>query len=499
LLNNNLIFLSEKLKNEISKIKPNPEISFKMSKDNNLVPILNNISLHSTYYPLKEYDKIKFDDNKNSICIALGFGAGYHLINHAKNHKILVICLDLSLLKSVLEKIDFNNIFDYRNIKIISHEEIFQYYDFFLFSNYFIISHPVLQNIYNNKIISILNFLKTDLNPILLDFNTQRKFGKIWQKNFFKNLLHFYKNDFFYEPLIINKPIMIVGAGPSLDKNITEIKKYRNNFYISSSDTSLKILLRNNIIPDSVFTIDPQNISYEHFFYIKNNNIRIFSDFLSGIYFKNCKQTPLFSFHPIMNLLKQINPNNIEIDTKSRNVGGIMIDFFYKYFKGIPIITVGIDFGYSEFKSYSKGSYISDFELNNSNYFYSMNHIDMKIMYKYQLINNNNWKSNSLLSEYSKSILNNNIYSLSDSPFTNFNKIDFDYILNNFNFFNNKCLEFNYQNINKDRLNNILTYKNDHNFLEFIPYFLSLNKNPDIKIINEYLDKIKKIFFNEQN
>ena len=63
-----------------------------------------------------------------------------------------------------------------------------------------------------------------------------------------------------------NVPAIIVSAGPSLDKNIEDMIKYRRklkNFFIITGNRTAGALLKNNIIPDLIVTIDPGNIAEE--------------------------------------------------------------------------------------------------------------------------------------------------------------------------------------------------------------------------------------------
>ena len=69
------------------------------------MPVVNNISLHSTYFPLKESEKVKIQDDNRKEIIAVGFGAGYHLVNLAKTRKIICVSIDDENLHRVLEKI----------------------------------------------------------------------------------------------------------------------------------------------------------------------------------------------------------------------------------------------------------------------------------------------------------------------------------------------------------------------------------------------------------
>lgn len=75
-----------------------------------------------------------------------------------------------------------------------------------------------------------------------------------------------------YKNLNKNVPAIIVSAGPSLDKNIGDMVKYRKklkNFFIIAGNRTLGPLLKNDIIPDLLVTIDPGDIAEEM---ISNSN-----------------------------------------------------------------------------------------------------------------------------------------------------------------------------------------------------------------------------------
>lgn len=51
-------------------------------------------------------------------------------------------------------------------------------------------------------------------------------------------------------------PAILVSAGPSLDKNIQDIKKAKNKAFILAVDTAIKPLVKAGILPDAFITID---------------------------------------------------------------------------------------------------------------------------------------------------------------------------------------------------------------------------------------------------
>ena len=89
---------------------------------------------------------------------------------------------------------------------------------------------------------------------------TLLRFNQIWQRNFLSNHDAIQKN-----PGVIglkNKfrdiPCIVVGAGPSLDKNIKYFKKACEKAVILSCDAALKPLLNHGIVPNFVVVLDPQ-------------------------------------------------------------------------------------------------------------------------------------------------------------------------------------------------------------------------------------------------
>lgn len=63
-----------------------------------------------------------------------------------------------------------------------------------------------------------------------------------------------------------NIPAIIVSAGPSLDKNIETMLKHKQNldkFFIIAGNRTFKTLIKNDIIPNLVVSIDPAIVNYE--------------------------------------------------------------------------------------------------------------------------------------------------------------------------------------------------------------------------------------------
>jgi len=100
-------------------------------------------------------------------------------------------------------------------------------------------------------------------------------FIKLWKNNYNNNLNKKLLSSTNAKPLIFlinnlpyhNIPIILIVAGPSIDKNIQYLKDYENNCIIICADVVLFKLIEHNIKPDFVVNVDPHEsiIRFWHF------------------------------------------------------------------------------------------------------------------------------------------------------------------------------------------------------------------------------------------
>ncbi|MCB1158346.1 MAG: motility associated factor glycosyltransferase family protein [Leptospiraceae bacterium] len=119
------------------------------------------------------------------------------------------------------------------------------------------------------------------------DLLTKFEFERIWIRNTVSNTLHFFENPPRFRLEELNQkfagiPAMLVSAGPSLRENCEFIKEIRDKVFLFSCDTSLKVLLSNQIIPDGVMTLDAQTHSFFHFMGTDLQEIPVFADMVAS-------------------------------------------------------------------------------------------------------------------------------------------------------------------------------------------------------------------------
>lgn len=98
--------------------------------------------------------------------------------------------------------------------------------------------------------------------------STDQEFIKMWADNYALNLsskifdssrskpLAWIKNNSYYQKC----PVILVAAGPSLEKNISLLKEVQNKAVTVCADIVMPRLIEEGIKPDFVVTIDPQGL-----------------------------------------------------------------------------------------------------------------------------------------------------------------------------------------------------------------------------------------------
>lgn len=89
--------------------------------------------------------------------------------------------------------------------------------------------------------------------------NTRTNFSNVFAQNLFANapyILDGYKTKQLIEVIPRDIPAIIVAAGPSLNKNIKELKRAKGKAFIIAVDTAIKPLASEKIIPDMFAIVD---------------------------------------------------------------------------------------------------------------------------------------------------------------------------------------------------------------------------------------------------
>ena len=232
---------------------------------------INGYLMHSSYNPIREAEQfVKKNYKPEHAHILFGYGLGYIVEEFIKimneNDKLIII-------EPLLEvNINHENVITFSKINNI--EEIKQplYDSIKMTDKIHIICSPNYDKVFPEIYKEFLKLLKDNLSVIRINENTIKYYSEQWQKNYLLNLPYAVQ-DYSISQLekVYDCPVVIASGGPSLTKQIPVLKKYRNKLIIVAAGSTINSLLKNDIEPDYVISIDGSPINYEHYKNIKPN------------------------------------------------------------------------------------------------------------------------------------------------------------------------------------------------------------------------------------
>ncbi len=228
------------------------------------------------------YDK-SFQNNplKKEIIFSIGINSVIELEklykNINKDSYIVVIEPNLSFFNHVLHKKDLK-IFQNKNIVLFS-DKLEQLSNF---TREFISKHSLIGlakniNFYQTDYYRkyeyettkrIIQIIREIVRNVILSVGNSIEDGLGGLKNNLENLEWILKSKDIsrLKNVYKDKPAIIVSAGPSLNKNINELKRVKNRAIIIAVDTIVNKLLLEGIVPDFVCSIEREKEIYEYFY-----------------------------------------------------------------------------------------------------------------------------------------------------------------------------------------------------------------------------------------
>ncbi|EAK5530481.1 motility associated factor glycosyltransferase family protein [Campylobacter lari] len=139
-------------------------------------------------------------------------------------------------------------------VLLFSQKDCFEYLGLFklLPYNEFYDDSPMFDFVYQK----CLDVIKRTIQNIDISFTMNAKIYKQFLSNVPFVLQNIPFQKFIYENKGKNKSVIVVCAGPSLNKQLELLKANQDDYVIFSLDATYKILLENEIYPDFVFSMD---------------------------------------------------------------------------------------------------------------------------------------------------------------------------------------------------------------------------------------------------
>jgi len=245
-----------------------------------LVPSGGSVQLHSRFDPLKEARNVVRNSGTqdSDYVIILGLGLGYiidALLELEISHTALlfVVEADLEVLRAAFESRDLRSLLIARRIWFAwpsSGPDLAvqwgRVFDPVSAQRATVVSWPPSLSLHPEFYRSATEVIQSQTSQVFTDINTLVAKSEAFLENFVQNIaallpapgVRHLGNRF---PGV---PAVIVSAGPSLDRNLHELRGRDDGALLLATDTALKPLLSAGVEPHIICTADPTYANYRH-------------------------------------------------------------------------------------------------------------------------------------------------------------------------------------------------------------------------------------------
>jgi hypothetical protein len=180
----------------------------------------------------------------------------------------------------------------------------------------------------------------------------------LWLKNLFTNLRLLPEAGDITE-LYTDRPVLVTGAGPSLEQRLDWIARIRKQIILMAVDTSLPVLSEADLLPDWVFTLDAQIYTILDFIPCRDPRIKLLCDLTS-----NPQSLRLFPelfffatrFYPLQLFDRLESAELLPTPLQPRgSVGVSAVEAALLMTKG-PVLFTGLDFSYPQGQTHARGA-----------------------------------------------------------------------------------------------------------------------------------------------
>ncbi len=325
--------------------------------------------LHSAYDPLREAQRWAESavlETPTNIAV-LGMGLGYHLHTLVKQQQrllrhLIIIEQDPRIMWIALSSLDMRSIINREGTLFIIGaepeadclaEHLTDVRSDMIIHNCHFLSHSqslrMSPNYYNSIKETLLQMLTHDEVNMRTNMENQGRN----QFNIYMNLPAMIKGYALKDcqGLMQGVPAIVSAAGPSLDKNIDQLKALNDNAAVFIVDTAQITFKKHGFIPDVVITADPTPLNFSHFEKIDNlgNSILAFHPesqrAITQKYIDHPYLLPLFDPNiPLLDYLFDLDEVNGRME-RAMNVGHIALNLAL-HMGCSPIILIGFDMAF---------------------------------------------------------------------------------------------------------------------------------------------------------
>lgn len=380
LLEKNLFYLYKKHPDMLSKVQEyldeTKEKSIELVSDSNnqfnlSLATANGNTLLYDYNSLNEwqrsYDYLKHRDYD---VILYGLGLSHHLVKLIElnqNLSFFILEPDLNIFIESMKVVDIELLLTHPQIKFFhigntpTDLDIFHY-------------HVITYSTNAKEDVFVPFYAQLDMESVrrfydreyvyrenqLIMFSFEKMFGTLPYRNSIRNISKLLRSPSIQElkDQFNRCTALIIGAGPSLEKDIENIIKYKDRFLVIAAGSSIQSLLHYDLVPDLIVSMDPGEANGRAF---QNSAIKdIPLLFIPQIYSEILEKHPNNNMHALFknDCIIEYLFNDLQVDYKflaNNSVSGTAVQVA-RYVGATKIVFAGQDLSYPNEQYYASGA-----------------------------------------------------------------------------------------------------------------------------------------------
>ncbi len=321
--------------------------------------------IHSGQEPIREAERwMSTLDIQNPYNIMVfGCGLFYHSFQlvkhyHSNLRHLVIVEKDIDILHTSFSAVDISNFLRTKMTYFITEPSpadirkfMNQHLTSFTIDGLSIVEHPASCSLYPEFYKETKSIIDECLQNGTILLRTKVALGGMIQENIIRNSPNIFSlpSISVFSGMFPNIPAFIIGAGPSLDKNIEQLAAVQDKGVIIAADTVLKPLRERGIHPHIVISTDPTELNNKHFEGINDlgETILAFALSVNSKIPKDITGTKVVIPTQNSRLLSLFNKVKQETNPLQTgvNVGQTCFNLA-KYLGCDPIVMVGLDFSF---------------------------------------------------------------------------------------------------------------------------------------------------------
>ncbi|MEC1178883.1 DUF115 domain-containing protein [Metasolibacillus meyeri] len=246
---------------------------------------INSLYIHSKYRPIEESKNIALEHfEKHYTFVVFGYGLGYiveELLNLTTKEPIIIIDPLLDSGQLQIKEHHLNNERIYIWGKQYSKTRgtllyLIERVSLGIKTMVKIVLTPYYDKLFTTTYREVLNDVRNYLVRTHVNINTVNICAERWQKNLSLNLLNILGDSTIASlEKVYNYPVVIASGGPSLNQQLPLLKKIKDKVIIIAAGTTINSLLKFDIEPHYVVSIDGSEVNYNNFKNLELGNTRL--------------------------------------------------------------------------------------------------------------------------------------------------------------------------------------------------------------------------------